>query len=200
MSWVGHDPSVLPAGLPVPVDDGAAEHLVGARMPAIALSSTDGEPIRLDHPSRQGGANTDAARLVVYAYPRTGVPDVEPLVPEWDTIPGARGCTPESCGFRDHAAELAAAGVTIVGLSTQHPDYQREAAERLRLPFPLVSDADLLLTRALDLPTFVVAGETLLRRFTLVVRDGFIEHVCYPVFPPDDHATEVLAWLRAHPA
>lgn len=140
-----------------------------------------------------------AQRLVLYAYPRTGRPGEDPLTPDWDLIPGARGCTPESCGFRDHAAELRAAGAEVAGLSTQDPDYQREAAERLHLPFPLLSDADLALTRALDLPTFTVADEELLKRFTLVVREGRIEQVFYPVFPPDEHAGVALEWLRAHP-
>jgi peroxiredoxin len=144
-------------------------------------------------------APREALRLVLYAYPRTGRPGEVPLTPEWDLIPGARGCTPESCAFRDHAAELSAARAEVAGLSTQDSDYQREAAERLHLPFPLLSDADLELTRALVLPTFTVAGQVLLKRHTLVVRDGSVEHVFYPVFPPDEHAAEVLEWLRAHP-
>jgi peroxiredoxin len=141
----------------------------------------------------------EAQRLVLYAYPRTGRPDEEPLTSDWDLIPGARGCTPESCGFRDHAAELRLAGAEVAGVSTQDSDYQHEAEERLHLPFPLLSDADLELTRALDLPTFTVAGQPLLKRLTLVVREGSIEHVFYPVFPPDEHAGVVLQWLRAHP-
>jgi peroxiredoxin len=136
-------------------------------------------------------------RVVVYAYPRTGVPGEDPFVPDWDEIPGARGCTPESCAFRDHFRELRAAGAALVfGLSTQDRDYQREAAERLHLPFALLSDVDLEMTKALRLPTFEAAGQTLLKRFTLVVSDGRIEHVFYPVFPPDKHAEEVLGWLR----
>jgi peroxiredoxin len=190
---VSHDPNILPANLPVPEDDGAAAHLPGTPMPPIALPSTAGPPMRVD------AAPAGAARLVLYAYPRTGRPGEEPLTPDWDSIPGARGCTPESCGFRDHAAELRAAGAAVAGLSTQDTAYQREAAERLQLPFPLLSDARLELTRALGLPTFSVAGRTLLERLTLVVRDGTVEHVFYPVFPPDTHAAAVLAWLRAHP-
>jgi peroxiredoxin len=183
-----HDPNVLPPDLPAPEDDGAAAHLVGLALPPFDLPATDGSEVRLD---RLPG------RVVVYAYPRTGVPGEDPLVPDWDAIPGARGCTPESCGFRDHYSELQAAGAALVfGLSTQDTDYQREAAERLHLPFALLSDADLELTKALRLPTFEVAGETLLKRFTLVVADGVIEHVFYPVFPPDRHAVEVLEWLR----
>jgi peroxiredoxin len=137
-----------------------------------------------------------AGRVVVYAYPRTGRPGEEPLVADWDRIPGARGCTPESCGFRDHHAELVAAGASAVfGLSTQDSDYQRELAERLQLPYPLLTDSGLELTNALRLPVFDAAGQTLLKRLTLVIRDGVIEHVFYPVFPPDTHAAEVVAWL-----
>lgn len=187
-----HDPNVLPPDLPAPEDDGAADHLVGMPLPPFELAATDGSSVRLD---RLPG------RVVVYAYPRTGVPGEDPLVPEWDSIPGARGCTPESCAFRDHYRELQDAGAALVfGLSTQDTDYQREAAGRLHLPFALLSDVDLELTKALRLPTFEAAGETLLKRFTLVVRDGRIEHVFYPVFPPDTHAEQVLAWLRARAA
>ncbi|WP_030923787.1 peroxiredoxin [Streptosporangium amethystogenes] len=187
-----HDPTILPADLPVPVDDGACAHLTGVPVPALALPSTSGASFRVDRVP--GGAE----RLVLYAYPRTGRPKEDPLVPDWDLIPGARGCTPESCAFRDHAGELRAAGAAVAGLSTQDTAYQREAAERLHLPFPLLSDASLELTRALGLPTLRVAGMTLLRRFTLVIRDGVIEQCFYPVFPPDGHAAEVLTWLRDH--
>jgi peroxiredoxin len=184
-----HDPNVLPPDLPVPEDDGSADHLIDLALPPFELPATDGSRVRLD---RLPG------RVVVYAYPRTGVPGEDPLVPDWDAIPGARGCTPESCAFRDHFSELRDAGASLVfGLSTQDTDYQREAAERLHLPFALLSDADLEMTKALRLPTFEVAGQTLLKRFTLVISDGRIEHVFYPVFPPDGHAEEVLAWLRA---
>lgn len=183
-----YDPTVLPDDLPEPVDDGAADHLTGAPLPPFELAGTDGSRVRLD---RLPG------RVVVYAYPRTGRPDEPHLVPDWDQIPGARGCTPESCAFRDHFDDLRAAGASqVFGLSTQETDDQREAAERLHLPFALLSDADLELTKGLRLPTFEAAGHTLLKRFTLVVADGRIEHVFYPVFPPDRHAEEVLAWLR----
>ena len=188
-----HDPTVLPPNLPVPEDDGAAAHLPGARMPAIALASTDGRPVRVDV------VPEGAERLVLYAYPRTGRPGEPEFTADWSSIPGARGCTPESCAFRDHAADLRAAGAAVAGVSTQTTDDQREVVDRLRLPFPLLSDADLELTRALDLPAFAVAGHTLLKRLTLVVRDGLVEHVFYPVFPPDAHAAEVLDWLRTHP-
>jgi peroxiredoxin len=180
----------LPSDLPVPEDDGAVSHLPGKPMPPIALPSTDGGSLRVDI------APEGSRRLVLYAYPRTGRPGEDPLTPEWDQIPGARGCTPESCGFRDHAAELGEAGAAVAGLSTQDTAYQREAVERLQLPFPLLSDEELVLTRALELPTFTVAGQTLLKRLTLLVRGGAIEHVFYPVFPPDAHAAVVLQWLR----
>jgi peroxiredoxin len=177
--------------LPAPVDDGAAQHLAGARMPEIPLSATDGSTVSL---------SGLAGRTVVYAYPLTGRPGT-PLPEDWDAIPGARGCTPQSCAFRDHHAELLAAGAGhVYGLSTQDSPYQREAAERLHLPFPLLSDAALRLTTALQLPAMLVEGVTLLRRMTLVIADGVIAHVFYPVFPPDRYAAEVLAWLSARPA
>jgi peroxiredoxin len=186
-----HDPNVLPPDLPAPEDDGACDHLPGLALPPFELAATDGARVRLDRLPGPG-------RVIVYAYPRTGVPGEDPLVPDWDAIPGARGCTPESCAFRDHFKDLRDAGAAFVfGLSTQDSEYQREAAERLQLPFALLSDADLELTKALRLPTFDAAGQTLLKRFTLVVSDARIEHVFYPVFPPDGHAEEVLAWLRA---
>jgi peroxiredoxin len=181
-----------PSALPVPEDDGAATHLPGTRMPPIALATTDGDRRRLDR------VPAGAERLVLYAYPRTSRPDEEPLAPDWDVIPGARGCTSEACAFRDHAADLGAAGAAVAGISTQETTYQREVVERLRLPFPLLSDSDLSLTRALHLPTFTVAGQTLLKRLTLIVRDGLIEHAFYPVFPPDAHPAQVRQWLRAN--
>ena len=178
----------LPKDLPAPQDDGAAKHLAGMRLPALALAATDGAKVDL---SRQKG------RTVVYAYPRTGVPG-KPLPHGWDAIPGARGCTPQSCGFRDHFAELRRAGVDhLFGLSTQDSEYQREAAERLHLPFAVLSDADLKFAKALRLPTFEVEGMTLLKRLTLVIDDGRITHVFYPVFPPDRSAQEVVDWLQA---
>lgn len=187
---MSHDPTTLPSGLPVPEDDGAACHLSGVPLPGIALPSTTGRPMRVDC------APKPAERLILYAYPRTGRPGQGPLTPDWDLIPGARGCTVEACSFRDHAAELRAAGAAIAGLSTQDSEYQREAATRLQLPFPLLSDATLMLTRAVELPTFTVAGQVLLKRLTLVVREGVVEHVFYPVFPPDTHASLVLEWLQ----
>ena len=179
----------LPAGLPVPVDDGAARHLPHAMVPPIALPSTRGREVVLARESQEH-------RVVVYAYPRTGEPDKE-LPPGWDAIPGARGCTPQSCGFRDAHAELARLGAAVYGLSTQTTEYQREMAERLHLPFEVLSDADLRFGRALKLPTFEVAGMTLFKRLTLVLFRGEVEHVFYPVFPPDQSARRVLDWLNA---
>jgi peroxiredoxin len=190
-----YDVHTLPEGLPVPTDDGACDHLAGIELPAIPLNATDGG--RLD-------LSAVSARAVVYIYPRTGRPD-EPGSAEWDAIPGARGCTPQSCGFRDHYAELRGLGVAAVfGLSTQSTGYQREVVERLHLPFVLLSDRDLALTTALDLPTFEFEPygseqRTLLKRMAWIVRDGRIEEVFYPVFPPDRNATDVIAWLSANP-
>ncbi|HET7418795.1 MAG TPA: peroxiredoxin [Candidatus Dormibacteraeota bacterium] len=192
MSDARFDPMTLPSGLPEPLDDGAADHLLGSTVPDIALLATDGRRVSL--------AKIRGPRVVVYAYPRTGRPGEAPLVDDWDQIPGARGCTPETCGFRDHHADMNAAGAEVFGLSTQDTEYQQELVERLHLPFAVLSDADLELTRAWKLPAFEVAGQTLLRRLTLVIRDGKVEHVWYPVFPPDRHAEEVLAWLRSAPA
>jgi peroxiredoxin len=176
----------LPEDLPAPVDDGAADHLAGRRLPSLALPATDGSEIDLA---------TIAERAVVFAYPRTGRPDQEPLVPDWNLIPGARGCTPQTCAFRDLATEFADAGCRIFGLSTQETDYQREMVERLHVPFPVLSDAALKLTRALRLPTVEIGGLMLLRRLTWVAREGVIEKVFYPVFPPDRNAADVLKWL-----
>jgi peroxiredoxin len=181
-----HDPTVLPTELPVPVDDGACAHLPGMAVPAIVLRATDGTTVNLAAPYD--------SRTVVYVYPRTGVPGVA-LPTGWDAIPGARGCTPESCSFRDCHDDLRALGARVFGLSTQDTAYQQEVATRLHLPFAILSDADLAFTKALRLPTFSVDGMTLIKRLTLVIRDGVIEHVFYPIFPPDGHADEVCRWL-----
>jgi peroxiredoxin len=172
--------------IPAPVDDGATRHLTGALMASVALQATNGEFVDL---------SKLRDRTIVYAYPRTGRPGVEN--PEgWDMIPGARGCTPQTCSFRDHFAELKALEVDhLFGLSTQDPEYQREASERLHLPFAILSDNHLALTRAMNLPSFETSGMTLLKRFTLVICDGNVEHVFYPVFPPDRSATDVIEWL-----
>jgi peroxiredoxin len=177
--------------LPAPDDDGAAAHLLGSALPDVALPSTDGVPVS---PARLPG------RIVVFAYPRTARPGEPPLVDDWDAIPGARGCTAHCCTFRDHHAELLAAGAdSVVGLSTQEPAEQRELVERLGLPFPVLSDAALALTRAMALPTLEVAGRTLIRRLALVVDDGRVTEVFYPVFPPDRNAPDVIDWLRENP-
>jgi peroxiredoxin len=181
------DIHTLPEDLPVPEDNGAADHLLNAVVPATALRATTGETIRLDEPD---------TRTVLFCYPRTGRPDEE-LPPGWNAIPGARGCTPEACGFRDAHQQFAELGVRVLALSTQDPAYQREMADRLHLPFPVLSDERLELTRELGLPTFETSGMTLLKRLTLVIDDGRIEHVFYPVFPPDAHAAQVLDWLRS---
>lgn len=182
-----HNPQFLPPDIPVPQDDGAADHLSGTKLPDLALPATAGPAVNL---SRLKG------RTVVYIYPRTGVPGVD-APPGWDDIPGARGCTPQSCGFRDHAGDLKQLGVAhLYGLSTQDTAYQQEAAARLHLPFPILSDEKLALTRALKLPTFTAAGMTLLKRMALVIDDGTIAKVFYPVFPPDKSAEAVVAWIR----
>jgi len=176
----------LPKDLPVPQDDGACRHLTGMRLPQIALLSTAGRRVDI---------SWLAGRTIVYCYPRTGRPDQE-LPTGWNAIPGARGCTPQSCAFRDHFEELKRAGAAqVFGLSTQDTAYQREAAERLHLPFELLSDAGLELANALTLPTFEVDGMKLIRRLTLIASDGAIEKVFYPVFPPDRNASDVIAWL-----
>lgn len=178
------------SALPRPRDDGAALHLRGARVAAIVLEATDGG--RIDLSSLVG-------RTVLYVYPMTGPRDG--AVPEgWDAIPGARGCTAQACSFRDHFAELRQLAVDhVFGLSTQGPDYQREVAERLRLPFPLLSDHALELAAAMRLPTFKATGQTLLKRLSLILWEGHIEHVFYPVFPPDRNVHDVVAWLAANP-
>ena len=175
------------SSLPVPQDDGAASHLPGMHIPSIPLPATDGSTIDLA---------SLAGRVVLFAYPRTGVPD-QPNPPGWDQIPGARGCTTQCNAFRDAFAELRALGVAhLYGLSTQDTAWQREMARRQQLPFAILSDEDFALTRALRLPTFETNGMTLLKRITLVLRDAVIEHVFYPVFPPDQNAAEVAVWLR----
>ena len=180
-----NDLADLPEGLPVPADDGGSYHLPGMRLPSVPLISTAGGKVDL---SRLPG------RTVVYCYPRTGRPDQD-LPQGWDEIPGARGCTPQSCSFRDHYGELRALGVRVFGLSTQDTEYQREAADRLHLPFELLSDERLEFARALNLPTFEANSMTLLKRITLIIDGGGIDKVFYPVFPPDKNAQEVIEWL-----
>jgi peroxiredoxin len=185
------DVTSRPAGLPPPEDDGAAAHLAGTKMPPLRLQGTDGAVVGLDA--------LGAGRTVIYIYPLTGRPGVD-LPDGWDSIPGARGCTPEACGFRDHHQDLLDAGAErVLGLSSQETDYQREVVERLHLPFVMLADPARSLARDLGLPTFETGGLTLYKRLTLIIRDGVIEHVFYPVFPPDKHAGEVLTWLLGNP-
>jgi peroxiredoxin len=177
--------------IPAPADDGAAEHLKGKTIPKVSLVATDDTSVTL---SELPG------RIVVFAYPRTGEPGKISIVDDWDMIPGARGCTPQTCAFRDLFAELKAAGAAhVFGLSTQSNAYQAEMAARLHLPFPVLSDEKLVLTGALDLPTMEVAGLTLIKRLALIIDDARITQVFYPVFPPDRNAGDVLAWLKDNP-
>lgn len=184
----GKEYLTLPAGLPTPADDGAADHLPGTRMPRITLSNTAGKAIRLDA--------LGPRRTVIYIYPLTGRPGTD--LPEgWNSIPGARGCTPETCGFRDHFQDLLEAGAgRVYGLSSPDTDYQNEVVERLGLPFDMLSDPPLSLADTLGLPTFEAGGMRLFKRLTLVIRDSVIEHAFYPIFPPNEHAQQVLTWLR----
>jgi peroxiredoxin len=177
----------LPPDLPRPVDDGAAAHLPGMALPAVALGATSGRIVDL--------SKLAAPRTVLYCYPMTGVPG-KPLPDGWNEIPGARGCTPQTCGFRDHHRELSELGADVFGVSTQPTEYQREMAERLRLPFEILSDERFKMCDALGLPTFQADGMRLVKRLTMIVRAGRIEHVFYPVFPPDESANQVIAWLR----
>lgn len=182
----------VPDNLPVPQDDGACDHLHGLTLPSIALQATSGASVDL--------SKDTSPWIVVYCYPRTGRPDQELPggMTAWNAIPGARGCSPQSCAYRDHYAEWKALGATVYGLSTQDTAYQSEAAERLHLPFALLSDAQLAFAHALQLPTFCFAGLDLIKRLTLIIRAGKIEEVFYPVFPSDADAEHVIAWLTSH--
>lgn len=175
----------LPDDLPVPVDDGRAAQLVGMALPELTFPSTQGEELLL---------NTGRGRTIVFLYPKTGVPGV-PMPDGWDAIPGARGCTPEACGFRDQYHVIAEANANVFGLSSQGSAYQTEMADRLGLPYPVLSDPEFRLAAALSLPTFEVFGERLYSRLTMSVVDGRIDHVWYPIFPTDTHASEVATWL-----
>jgi peroxiredoxin len=187
------DYTTLPENLPVPLDDGAADHLPSLAIPKLTLPAADGSTVALD--------KLGVGRTVIYLYPLTGRPGID-LPDGWDSIPGARGCSTEACDFRDHFDELRAAGVDAVyGLSSQDTEYQSEVVDRLRLPFTMLSDQRFDLADALNLPTFEATGhDRLYSRLTLVIRDGRIEHVFYPIFPPNTHARQVLAWLKANPA
>lgn len=180
----------IPTDLPVPEDDGASDHLPGAAIPDVSLTATDGKQVDLA---------TLPGRTVIFCYPRMAGPD-ESVPDDWNAIPGARGCTPESCAFRDLYSEFQSLEVGVFGISTQPTAAQAETHTRLHLPYPLLSDSELLLTSELLLPTFVWRDIVCLKRLTLVVQDGMIEHVFYPIFPPDAHPTEVLRWLREHDA
>jgi peroxiredoxin len=182
--------NTLPANLPRPKDDGGARHLNGMAIPDLELPSTANRRVNL--------SKVSAPQIVLYAYPMTGQPG-KTLPAGWDDIPGARGCTPETCGFRDHHQDLAKLQAEVFGISTQSTAYQQEMVTRLEVPFEVLSDEQLAFARALKLPTFTVEGMTLLKRLTLIVRNSRIAHVFYPVFPPDKHAEEVIAWLKKHP-
>lgn len=184
----------LPEDLPVPQDDGACDHLRGVALPTISLHATSGLTVKLSEEGQPW--------LIVYCYPRTGRPNKEPPggAAAWNAIPGARGCTPQSCAFRDYYSELVTLGATVYGLSTQDTEYQAEAVQRLNLPFGLLSDSRLEFTKALRLPTFTFGGLEIIRRLTLIARAGVIEEVFYPVFPPDADAQRVLQWLSLHSA
>jgi len=178
--------NTLPEGLPVPIDDGQAAHLTGLRVPDISLPCTSGKHFHLNH-----------EKLVIYVYPLTGQPNV--ALPEgWDEIPGARGCTPQACDFSDHHQQFESLGTQVFGLSTQTTEYQLALKNRLYLPFDLLSDADLLLKQSLNLPIFKVGKLTLYKRLTLVIEQTTIKKVFYPVFPPNQHASQVLDWLKSH--
>ena len=179
----------LPDNLPVPLDDGAADHLWGLTLPKISLQSTQGKLIPI---------GDIAGRVVLYCYPMTGQPGV-PLPDGWDEIPGARGCTPQTCAFRDHFQDLQSLGAEVIGMSVQSTEYQREMVERLHLPFPVVSDIDYQFQKALNLPTFVRAGMTLLKRVTLIANSGVIEAVHYPIFPSNSDAEWVINYLKNNP-
>ena len=182
--------SQLPADLPIPLDDGQAAHLVGMDLPNFSLPSTSGQNFNFD-------INSDPKRLVIYVYPLTGQPNV--ALPEgWDEIPGARGCTPQACDFSDNYQQFQRLHTQVFGLSTQTSDYQLELKKRLHLPFNLLSDSDYKLKQFLNLPTFKVGELTLYKRLTLIIEQGIIKQVFYPVFPPNQHALQVLVWLKSH--
>lgn len=180
----------LPADLPIPSDDGAASHLVGMALPDIDLPSTSGKVLNL--------ARLKSLWTIIYCYPRTGLPGQNPPggLDEWNAIPGARGCTPQSCAYRDRNDALTKLGAQVFGLSTQTSEYQSEMVHRLHLPFEVLSDHDLRLTKALRLPTFQFGGQTMTKRCTLLISKNMIEGCFYPVFPPDADAEKTLDWLR----
>jgi len=178
----------LPTDLPIPQDDGSTKHLKGMKLPNVSLNTTNGKSINL---------GDIKGKLVIYCYPMTGQPNVA-LPDGWDQIPGARGCTPQSCSFRDHYKELQALGAEVVGLSVQTTEYQKEMADRLHLPFPVVSDVSYEFQKALNMPTFIAAGMTLLKRVTLIANNGVIEAVHYPIFPSDSDPDWVMDYLKSN--
>lgn len=180
----------IPSNLPIPTDDGSTDHLKGLRLPNVSLAATNGTTINLGEIK---------GKLVIYCYPMTGQPNVA-LPDGWDQIPGARGCTPQSCSFRDHYNELQTLGAEVLGLSVQTTEYQKEMVDRLHLPFPVVSDSDYRFQRALNMPTFVASGMTLLKRVTLIVSNGVIQAVHYPIFPSDSDPIWVIDYLKRHQA
>ena len=178
----------LPINLPIPQDDGSTNHLKGMKLPNVSLNATNGKAVNFG--DKKG-------KLVIYCYPMTGQPNVA-LPDGWDQIPGARGCTPQSCSFRDHYQELQALGAEVIGLSVQTTEYQKEMADRLHLPFPVVCDVNYEFQKALNMPTFVAAGMTLLKRVTLITNNGVIEAVHYPIFPSDSDPAWVIDYLKSH--
>lgn len=177
----------LPPNLPIPLDDGACQHLEGCQLPSIPLLSTSGQEVDL---------SKIAGTVVVYIFPMIGRPDAPPML-GWNEIPGARGCTPQSCAFCDVHDDFQSLGAKVYGLSAQTSDAQQEAVARLHLPFELLSDAFLTFAKVLVLPTFTYQDLHLIKRLTLIVKDGKICKVFYPVFPPNENAAHVLDWLKS---
>ena len=181
--------NVLPKNLPIPKKDGACDHLLNTKIPDISLPTQDGNLLKLNR--------TDTFRLVIYCYPMTGHPN-RPLPDKWDTIPGARGCTPQTCSFRDHYDQLIVENSLPIGLSTQSVEDLKEMTVRLQIPYDVVSDQQLLFSSALKLPTFSIGNKTFIKRLTLIIEKSVIKHFFYPVFPPDKHIKNVLKWLKCN--
>lgn len=178
----------VPSDLPVPEDDGACKHLIGSPVPPIEMTSTSGRLINLA---------SQTGWVVIYCYPMTGRPG-QAIPDGWASIPGAAGCTPQSCSFRDSHDEIKSFGASVFGMSAQTAEDQIEAVQRLQLPYELLSDNALLFAQTLGLPVFEAGGMRLLKRVTLIVKKGMVAKYFYPVFPPDKNANEVLSWLRVH--
>jgi peroxiredoxin len=181
--------TTYPSDLPKPQDDGACNHLTSLEIPSISLPPTS-------NPSNPVNISQLPGLTVIFCYPRTGAPG-EVVPPAWDSIPGARGCTPQACSFRDNLPQLKSLGVTqLYGLSTQDSQYQQEVHTRLHLPYDLLSDEKLEFQRALNLPTFEWEGHNLIRRLTLAIEDGKVVKWWYPIFPPDSNVSHVIEWLK----